>query len=99
MKKIRGYKGFDENLKCWDFQYEIGKTYKMDGPIRACERGFHFCEDPHDVLNYYDPTQRFCIVEGSGIISRENSDSKVACSVITIIKELSLDELITEMVA
>ena len=30
MKTITGYKAFDANLKCRDFQYEIGKEYDTD---------------------------------------------------------------------
>lgn len=33
MEEIKGYKGFDKNLKCRDFQYEVGKEYKHDGNI------------------------------------------------------------------
>lgn len=35
MAAIKSYKGFDKNLKCRDFQYEIGKEYEMDGEIKA----------------------------------------------------------------
>ena len=59
MKKenvIKGFKGFDKDLKCRDFQYEVGKEYETDKkPIRCTENGFHLCTEPLDVLSYYDP--------------------------------------------
>ena len=48
-----GYKGFDKDLKCRGFQYEIGKTYEMDEEPILCKRGFHFCEKLIDVAPYY----------------------------------------------
>lgn len=41
-KIITGYKGFDRDWKCRDFQYEVGKTYEIEGEPELCERGFHF---------------------------------------------------------
>ena len=97
MEKIIGYKGFDKDLKCRGFQYEIGKEYHMDGEIECCSRGFHLCTDPRDVFHYYTPgkNNRFCIVEGSGTSNKETKpdDSKIAVSDIKIVKELSLHEM------
>ena len=93
--KIISYKGFDKDMKCRDFQYEIGKTYTHDGEPIACESGFHACEYPLDVFTYYPPTiSVFAVVEQSGSISRKGSDSKVASSKISIESSLDLPGII-----
>ncbi len=94
-EEITSYKGFDKNLQCRGFQYEIGKEYKHDGPVKACESGFHACENPLDVFEYYAPAgNRFAIVKQSGELARYSEDSKVASSSITIQAELTLPGLI-----
>ena len=50
-ERIKGYKGFDKDLRCREFQYEIGKEYSEDEAI-CCIKGFHFCENPMDVFEY-----------------------------------------------
>ena len=47
---IKGYKGFDKDLQCRGFQYKVGETFEEKGTIKACESGFHFCENPFNVL-------------------------------------------------
>ena len=92
---MKGYKGFDKDLKCRDFQYEVGKDYTTKGKIEACKNGFHFCENPMDVLGYYPPSDsRYCIVESSGQEDRDGDDSKVATSKIHISAEIGLKGLI-----
>jgi hypothetical protein len=95
-KIIRGFKGYDKNLKCRDFQYEIGKEYQMEGEPKACEQGFHFCENPLDVWNYYPPTNgnRFTEVETDGKIDKEDSDSKVASDKLKVGLELGFKGMI-----
>ena len=89
------YKGFDENLKCRGFQYEVGKEYETDEDIRVCYKGFHACEDPLDVFAYYSPDKsRYCLVEQSGVTDRSGDDSKVASSKIKIVAEIGLPGLI-----
>ena len=92
---VRGYKGFDKDLKCRGFQYEIGKDYEQEGEVKCCERGFHFCENPFDVFRYYSPSNsRYCEVEGDGNADKANDDSKVATSHIHISAEIGLNGLI-----
>jgi hypothetical protein len=99
-KVIKAYKGFDENLCCRGFQYEVGKEYEMDGEVECCKRGFHACESPLEVLDYYflfDDCKmaRFCEVEQSGKTHTENNVStKVASSKIKIKAELKFTELL-----
>ena len=94
---IRGFKGFDKDLKCRGFQYEIGKYYKQEGEAKCCKIGFHFCENPLQVFDYYSPcTSRFCQVEGGGSVDKSEADSKVATSHIHISEEIGLNGLIDE---
>ena len=96
---IIAYKGFNADLTCRDFQFQIGETYTHEGKVEACASGFHACENPMDVFNYYDPTSRFAIVECSGEISKEsNGDSKIACGSIHIKAEIGLPTLISKAV-
>ena len=96
---IIAYKGFNTDLTCRDFQFQIGETYTHEGKVEACASGFHACENPLDVFNYYNPTSRFAIVECSGEINKEsNVDSKIACGSIHIKAEIGLPTLIYKAV-
>ena len=96
MKTIKGFKGFDKDLKCRNFQYEEGETYETEQkPVRCTENGFHFCLEPLDVLAYYDPANsKFHAVEGFGESDTSTDDSKIAVSKIKIGAELSLFDFI-----
>ena len=95
MAAIKSYKGFYKNLKCRDFQYEIGKEYEMDGEIKVCSRGFHSCENPFDVFDHYTMIDsRFCEVEQDGNISKEDRGTKICSSKIKIKAELKLADMI-----
>ena len=90
-----GYKAFDKNLQCRGFQYEVGKEYEIDGKIKCCERGFHSCENPLEIFDYYDMlNSRFCKVEQSGDIDKEKNTTKVCSSKIKIVAELKLSDII-----
>ena len=96
-EKIKAYKGFNPDLTCRDFQYEVGKEYEQNGEIEACNNGFHACENPMDVFEHYliekdGHIARFCEVEQSGMIDRE--DDKVASSKISIKAEVKFADFV-----
>ena len=94
-KVITSYKAFDKNMKCRDFQYEVGKEYEMDGEIKCCNRGFHACKSPMEVWDYYDMlNSRYAEVEQSGKIDEEGNSTKVCSSHIKIKAELKLADII-----
>ena len=83
---MRGYKAFEDDLTCRGFQYEIGKTYKIEGDIGLCERGFHFCREASRCYVFYPKFSRICAVEASGEII--DGGDKSVCSEITILNEI-----------
>ncbi|ECO5909236.1 hypothetical protein FYD77_11380 [Salmonella enterica] len=95
-KEIVTFKGFNKDLKCRDFQFEIGKTFHHDGKVEACGSGFHACECPFDVFSYYPPAEsRYAETISFSITdSEEGGDTKIASSSITIKDELTLPQFI-----
>ena len=92
---VTSFKGFNQDLTCRGYQFEIGGTYKHEGDVEACASGFHACEYPLDVLGYYHPAgSRFALVEQSGDLSRHDADSKVASRKISIKAELTIAGLV-----
>ena len=77
---MKMYKGFDKDLKCRDFQYGIGKTYE-EPTAKLCEKGFHACEYPLDVLAYYVPgdMSRYCEVDLDDVSDKKSSDDSKRC--------------------
>ena len=91
---MKSYKGFDKDLKCRGFQYEVGKEYECEDAV-ACETGFHACEKPLDVLAYYPPaSSRYCEVEQGGKTDANSDDSKVASTKIKIGAEIGIPGLV-----
>ncbi|MBQ4987636.1 hypothetical protein JKP84_08875 [Salmonella enterica subsp. diarizonae serovar 61:l,v:1,5,7] len=95
-KEIVTFKGFNKDLKCRDFQFEIGKTFHHDGKVEACGSGFHACEFPFDVFSYYPPAEsRYAETISFGVTDREEEgDTKIASAIITIKAELTLPQFI-----
>ena len=95
---MKGYKGFDNELKCRGYQYEVGKTYETD-KAELCETGFHFCECPLDVFGYYPPADngrmnRYCEVEAEDVSDEKGDDSKRVSKKLSVGAEIGIPGLV-----
>lgn len=50
---MKGFKGFNPDFTCRGKQYEENKIFEEEA-AEICESGMHFCENPFEVLRYYD---------------------------------------------
>ena len=91
---VKGYKCFNSDLTCRNFQFELGKTYKHIGTIGLCTEGFHFCKTPSDIFNYYSfsANNRVCEVEATDDVI--HGTDKSVTNNIKIIKELRWNEVL-----
>ena len=91
---MKCFKGFDKDLKCRDFQYEIGKEYTEE-KADICNCGFHACEFPMDVFNYYPPSDsRYCEVELEANNQKSSDDSKRVGKKISVKAEIGIAGII-----
>ena len=92
---MKAFKGFNKDLQCRGFRYETGGTYEEEA-ASLCDRGFHACERPLDVLDYYPPGtgSRYCEVELIDPTDEKSGDSKRVAKKINIGAEIGLPGLI-----
>ena len=87
---MKMFKGFDKNLKCRDYQYQIGRTEK-ENSAKLCNRGFHACAYPMDVFGYYPPADsRYCEVDMNGVTDETGDDSKRCGTEIKVLAEIGI---------
>jgi len=92
---LKGYKGFDKDLKCRGMQYSFGETATHNGNLKLCSSGLHFCENPLDVLAHYPPSDsRFAEIEADEVANQLQRDNKCVAKSLYIKAELSLSELL-----
>ena len=93
-KSVSGWKVFNKELKCRDFQFEVGKRYKEEGEPVLCKYGFHFHLNRSDLFEYYDfnTENRVCEIHAYGEIVSD--EKKSCCNDIEIIRELSWNDVL-----
>lgn len=97
---MRAFKAFNKDMTCTlgkgKYQYRIGGTYTEDR-AQAHQTGFHAAEYVLDCLTYYNfNTCRICEVEATGDIDEDGDNTKIACTHLTVLRELSREEVILE---
>jgi hypothetical protein len=97
MSEIRGFKGFDKDLKCKGFQYEVGQTYKIDESPKLCSRGYHFSPTLKQAMVFYPQKDgnRWCEVLAIGEF--ELATDKVVTNHIKIIREITYSDVCAEI--
>jgi hypothetical protein len=92
MTIVKGYKATDENMQCRGFQFELGKWFEHEGPLKLCESGFHFCKYPSGVWNYYNtPKTRVFEVEAEEVADtpiEAGADVKLVARKIRFVREV-----------
>ena len=90
----KGYKVTNQDMKCRDFQFEIGKQYVHEGDIKMCGSGFHFCQQVNNCFNYYvfnSSNRVFEIEYGANV---QHGDDKSVTDTITLVRELTWQEVL-----
>ena len=91
---MKGYKAFlsDMTTRHGDNTvYEVGKTYTVEGEIKICENGYHFCKKCADVYDYYSKPCRICEVSVTGAVQTQGNKS--VGRRLKILRELTADEI------
>ena len=96
---MKAFKGFNRDMTCRGFQYKEGETFETDR-AELCSTGFHACERPLDVFNYYSPSESvYHEVELDEVSDeRRNDDTKVVAKKIKVGARLSIRDLINAQI-
>ena len=91
---MKGYKAFLSDMTTMhgdNTVYEVGKTYTVEGEVRICENGYHFCKKCVDVYDYYNKPCRICEVSVTGAVQTQGNKS--VGRRLKILRELTADEI------
>ena len=93
---IHGFKVFNQDWTCRDFQYDVGKTYTMEDSPVCCQQGFHFCLNAADCFSYYsfDPSNKVAEVIALGDVDSKDDTSKCCTNKLQIVREIPWDEVL-----
>lgn len=93
---LYAYKGFEHDLTCRGFQYEVGKTYTFNGDPILCDQGFHCCGKLSDVFTYYPIAKWEPSVENNGVIVKTVSTKNRYC-IVEVLGDVDVDPYTSKM--
>jgi len=94
IEKMTGYKATDKNMCCRDQQFTLGEwSPEIDGDLKLCERGYHFCVSPSGVWAYYtSQTTRIFKIEAENVLecpTGAGADFKLVARRIRLVEEIT----------
>ena len=95
MSEVKGYKVFNPDWTCRDFQYEVGKIFEEDVKPSCCDRGFHFCKKAADCFSYYSFNSENKVAEVIALGEVDTDGKKSCTNKIQIVREIPWQELLT----
>ena len=92
---MKGYKTFNTDWTCRDFQYKVGEIYTIDKKPELCRTGFHFCTNLKDCFKYYpySKSTKIAEIEAMGDIDCGMGDTKYCTNEIKIVREIPFNKL------
>lgn len=92
---MKAYKGFRKDLTCMGYKFEEGKL-NTEKEANCVRNGLHCAENPLDCLSYYPDWKNsvYYIVEATGDIHEDGSDSKISCTEMKLLKKLTIEEFV-----
>ncbi|MDD3137564.1 MAG: hypothetical protein PHX08_01145 [Lachnospiraceae bacterium] len=101
---IIAYKAFDKDLSCTSgrnkFQYKVGE-WNEETEANCAQNGFHCAENPMDCLSYYPTWEKavYYAVIANGDVNEDGTDSKISCTKMKLVKELTKEEFVYASIA
>ena len=75
---VKGFKGTDKDMRCQDYQYELGKQFDLDEDVEpvVCSKGFHFCKSLENVFRHYKIGDGHRFFEVEALVRKSDLDPK-----------------------
>lgn len=97
---VEGYKGTDKDMKCRDFQFELGKEYSLPEDVDPvmCKTGFHLCLKLKDVFGYYSIWLNNRFFKVRALVERKEVERQTSTNTIDLYADLRSNKLVAKSI-